>query len=107
MGSSDITDIEEEFNLDISRGDKRKIPVYVYPFANTFEDFVCGFTSDSSEFFSVDPTEGRMGRQGEAATAFNVAFSSGGKSGEFKATLCIVFPDDEPFNQYFRFTVNT
>merc|ERR1712194_868628 len=104
MGSSDITDIEEEFNLDISRGDKRKIPVYVYPFANTFEDFVCGFTSDSSEFFSVDPTEGRMGRNGDGAQCFNVTFEAQGNTGECKATLCVTFPEEKPFNKYFSFT---
>merc|ERR1712066_788262 len=104
--SSDITDIEKEINMEAcaSTG-SAKTEVSVSPFAMTFEDFVCGFTSDSSELFSVDPTEGRMGRTGDPPTHFNVTFDPQGRSGEFKATLCIVFPDDKPMSQYYNFTV--
>merc|ERR1712151_902249 len=95
--SSDITNIEKEINIQSPRYSIHREQLSVFPFAMTFEDFVCGFTTDSSEYFSVDPTEGRMGRQGEAAQVFDVTFNSQGFTGEFKATLCIVFPDDKPF----------
>merc|ERR1712217_314537 len=101
--SSDKT-IDEKFELKTVSYRHASIEIQVDPKLGTFEDFICGFTSDSSDKFRVNVTSGRMGRRGDPPERIEVTFDPADVKGEFKATLCFVLPDEKMFSSYYSLT---
>ena len=107
------------------------------PVAMTFEEFYCGFTSDSHGSFTVTPTEGKMVRAAASQppatadprprhgafsspespraqerrkgppTTVTVTCNPKGKTGQLVGHLCFILPEEKAFSTYYKITAKS
>ena len=81
--------------------------IVIDPPFNTYEDYVVGFTADSSDRISImhdesSDIEGRMERRGGEPLVFKIRYEPGGQEGEAVAHLCCIFPEEKPYSKFYE-----
>jgi len=102
--STDIKMTDLDFDMVVGSTMSKTITINVTPVMMTYEEFYCGFTSDSSPAFSCSPNQGKMNKRGGAPTQIEVTCKPNGKAGELKGTLCFILPDEKAFSTYYGIT---
>lgn len=102
LPKSGMTDLDFDISCDSQTG--TTLQVDVRPVAMTFEEFYCGFTSDSHPAFRCTPTEGKMERRNGPPTTVTVECDPNGKTGELVGYLCFILPEEKAFSTYYKIT---
>jgi len=99
------TDEDLEFSCSATEGGAMKVDVK--PVCMTFEDYYCGFTSDSHPAFSVSPDAGKMERRNGPPTTVTVTCNPKGASGALVGYLCFILPEERDFSTFYKVTCNS
>jgi len=102
--STDIKMTDLDFDMVVDSTLTKTLDIKVTPVMMTYEEFYCGFTTDSHPSFSVSPASGKMEKRGGTPTEITVSCKPEGASGELKGWLCFILPDEKAFSTYYEIT---
>jgi len=97
------TSIDDEYDMFIIGSETKKLTIDVSPVAMGFEDFYCGFTSDSHSAFHVtDNAFGKMERRHGTPTTVEVTVDPKGVKGQLVGHLCFIQPEEKDFSTFYE-----
>lgn len=105
--STDIKMTDLDFDMVVQSTMAKDLVVSVRPVMMTYEEFYCGFTSDSHQAFTVSPNSGKMEKRGGANTDVTVTVTPNGRAGELVGYLCFILPDEKAFSTYYKITAKS
>ena len=102
-----VSATDEDFELQTSNMGDATCEISIEPPFNTYEDYVVGFTADSSDKISIvhdesSDIEGRTERRGGEPLVFKIKYEPGGQDGEAIAHLCCIFPEEKMYSKFYE-----
>ena len=103
----DVSSTDEDFVLETSSMGYATCEIVIEPPFNTYEDYVVGFTAESSDRVSIvhdesSPIEGRTDRRGGEPLVYKVKFEPSAGTGDFVAHLCCIFPEEKMYSKFYE-----
>ena len=102
-----VSATDEDFVLQTSSMGDATCEVVIEPPFNTYEDYVVGFTAESSDKISLvweesSDIEGRTDRRGGEPMVYKIRFEPQGQEGEVVAHLCCIFPEEKMYSKFYE-----
>ena len=93
-----VSATDEDFVLQTSSMGETTCEIVIEPPFNTYEDYLVGFTAESSDKISIvsdesSDIEGRTDRRGGEPLVFKLRYEPQGQDGEVVAHLCCIYPE--------------
>jgi len=103
----EVSATDEDFVLQTSSMGDAVCEIVIDPPFNTYEDYVVGFTAESSDKISIvheesSDIEGRTDRRGGEPLVFKIRFEPMGVEGEFVANLCCIYPEEKMYSKFYE-----
>ena len=91
-----VSSTDEDFVLQTSSMGDATCEIVIEPPFNTYEDYVVGFTAESSDKITIvheesSDIEGRTDRRGGEPLVYKIRYEPQGQEGEALAHLCCIF----------------
>lgn len=107
INKMDVSATDEDFVLQTSSMGDATCEIVIDPPFNTHEDYVVGFTADSSPKISIlhdesSEIEGRTQRRGGEPLVFKLKYEPQGQDGEVLAHLCCIFPEEKMYSKFYE-----
>lgn len=98
---------DEDFVMQTSSMGDAVCEVVIEPPFNTYEDYVVGFTADSSDKITIvheesSDIEGRTDRRGGEPLVYKIRFEPQGQEGEVVAHLCCIYPEERMYSKFYE-----
>ena len=102
-----VSATDEDFVLRTSSMGDAVCEIVIEPPFNTYEDYVVGFTADSSEKISIvhdesSGIEGRTDRRGGEPLVYKIRFEPQGRDCIEVAHLCCIYPEEKMYSKFYE-----
>jgi len=98
---------DEDFVLQTSSMGDATCEIVIDPPFNTYEDYVVGFTAESSDKISIvreesSDIEGRTERRGGEPLVYKIKYEPQGQEGLVVAHLCCIYPEEKMYSKFYE-----
>ena len=107
VNKMEVSATDEDFVMRTSSMGDAVCEIVIDPPFNTYEDYVVGFTADSSSKISIvheesSDIEGRTDRRGGEPLVYKIRYEPQGQEESVVAHLCCIFPEEKMYSKYYE-----
>eukprot|EP00325_Prymnesiales_sp_UTEX-LB-985_P020938 CAMPEP_0174717084 /NCGR_PEP_ID=MMETSP1094-20130205/25813_1 /TAXON_ID=156173 /ORGANISM="Chrysochromulina brevifilum, Strain UTEX LB 985" /LENGTH=212 /DNA_ID=CAMNT_0015916973 /DNA_START=15 /DNA_END=653 /DNA_ORIENTATION=+ len=102
-----VSATDEDFVLQTSSMGDATCEIVIEPPFNTYEDYIVGFTAESSDKISIvrdesSDIEGRTDRRGGEPLVFKIKYEPQGQDGVAVSHLCCIYPEEKMYSKFYE-----